>query len=214
MPEYSEHDRSNYQPLEFDHTKFSKVSVGNEMKKKIWIVENFYDDPDSIREFALYQDFFDDEGFIGKRTRKQFFFPGLKEKFEEIMGKKITNWESYGMNGRFQHNISGEALTWHCDSQQWAGLIYLTPDAPYNAGTRMAAFKANRVRHQSHPRLMDCFNQKTFVDGTLYEDVDIVGNVYNRLVIYDAGLIHAAMQYFGYDKDTSRLWHMFFFDAE
>lgn len=213
-PEYNDQARLTYRPLAFDYDKFSKISVGSNMKKKIWIVEDFYDDPDSVREFALHQDFFDDEGFIGKRTRKQFFFPGLKERFEEIMGKKITNWESYGMNGRFQHNISGEKLTWHCDSQQWAGLIYLTPDAPFNAGTRMAAFRANRVRHQSHPRLMDCFNQKTFLDGTLYEDVDIVGNVYNRLVIYDAGLIHAAMQYFGYDKDTSRLWHMFFFDAE
>lgn len=214
LPEYTEQHKLNYSPLLFDQSKYPKISVGTNAKNKIWIVEDFYDDPDSIREFALHQDFFDDDGFIGKRTRKQFFFPGLKEKFEQIMGMKITNWESYGMNGRFQHNVSGESLTWHCDDQRWAALIYLTPNAPFNAGTRMSAYKNNRVRHQSHPRLMDCFNQKTFLDGTLYEDVDIVGNVYNRCLIYDAGLIHAAMQYFGYDKDTSRLWHMFFFDTE
>jgi len=177
-------------------------------------VDDFYDDPYSVREFAMRQEFFDDPGYIGKRTRKQFFFPGLKEKFEQIMGMKITNWESHGMNGRFQHNVAGENTTWHTDFQRWAGLIYLTPDAPFQAGTRMAAYKKNKVRHCSHPRIMDCFNQITFLDGTIYEDVDIVGNVFNRLVIYDGGLIHAAMEYFGDSIENCRMWHMFFFDAE
>jgi len=214
-PSFSQIQKNNYKPLTFDYDSFPQIKVGSNVKDRMWIVEDFYDDPDSIREFALHQDFYDDPGFIGRRTRKQFFFPGLKERFEEIMRKKITVWEAHGMNGRFQYNIPEEnGLTWHCDSQAWAGLIYLSPNAPFNSGTRMAANKKFRIRHCTDPRLMDTFNQKTFCDGSIYEDVDIVGNVYNRLVIYDGRLIHAAMQYFGYDKDTARLWHMFFFDAE
>lgn len=202
------------QPLVFSYGQMGSITMGAKKKPRLWIVEDFYDDPDSVREFALNQKYFDDPGFIGKRTRQQFFFPNMKEKFEQIMGMRITNWESHGMNGRFQHNVAGESITWHTDFQRFAGLIYLTPNAPYSAGTRMAAYKANRVRHCSDPRIMDCFNQITFLDGTLYEDVDVVGNVYNRLVIYDGGLIHAANEYFGYNIDNCRLWHMFFFDAE
>ena len=212
-PTFPEGAEAHYQPFKFDFEHMPAITIGAQAKQRIWIVDDFYDDPYSVREFAMRQDFYDDPGYIGKRTRKQFFFPGLKEKFEEIMGLKITNWESHGMNGRFQHNVAGESTTWHTDFQRWAGLIYLTPDAPFQAGTRMAAYKKNRVRHCSDPRIMDCFNQITFLDGTLYEDVDIVGNVFNRLVIYDGGLIHAAMEYFGDNLDNCRLWHMFFFDA-
>jgi hypothetical protein len=204
----------DYAPLVFGSPQMGGITMAAKKKPKLWIVEDFYDDPDSVREFALNQKYFDDPGFVGRRTREQFFFPNIKEKFEQIMGMRITKWEDYQMNGRFQHNVSGETLTWHTDLQRFAGLIYLTPDAPYNSGTRMAAYKKNRIRHCSDPRIMDCFNQITFKDGTLYEDVDVVGNVYNRLVIYDGGLIHAAQQYFGDCLDNCRLWHMFFFDAE
>jgi len=203
-----------YQPLIWSYPQMNGITMETNKKPRMWIIDDFYDDPDSVREFAMNQKFYDDPGFIGKRTREQFFFPGMKEKFEQIMGKKITVWEGHGMNGRFQHNVGGEAVTWHTDFQKFAGLIYLTPNAPYSAGTRMCAYKKNRIRHCSDPRIMDCFNQITFLDGTLYEDVDVVGNVYNRLVIYDGGLIHAASEYFGDSLDNCRLWHMFFFDTE
>ena len=58
------------------------------------------------------------------------------------------------------------------------------------------------------------FNQHTFVDRTPYELVDTVGNVFNRLVIWDAGLIHSASEYTGWDIASSRLFQIFFFDAE
>jgi hypothetical protein len=44
--------------------------------------------------------------------------------------------------------------------------------------------------------------------------VDTVGNIFNRLVIFDGGLIHSASDYFGWDIASSRLFHMFFFNAE
>ena len=39
------------------------------------------------------------------------------------------------------------------------------------------------------------------------------GNVFNRLVIFDARLIHSAGDYFGHNIETGRLFQMFFFDA-
>jgi hypothetical protein len=36
--------------------------------------------------------------------------------------------------------------------------------------------------------------------------------VYNRLVLFDAKNIHAAVNYFGDTKENSRFFHLFFFD--
>ena len=179
--------------------------------KRIFVMDNFYENPDAVRDFALQQYYFDDEGYLGMRTRKQFFFKGVKERFEELMGQKIVRWEEEPMNGRFQTCKAGTPLVYHCDDQRWAAMIYLTPDAPPEAGTSFYRHKHTKIRHNSHPDIMSCFNQKTFVDGTPYELVDTVGNLYNRLVIFDGGLIHAASDYFGWDIASSRLFHMYFF---
>ena len=185
--------------------------------KRAFIVDNFYHDPMAVRNFGLQQTFIEGglgKYFIGKRTEKQFLFPGLKETFEEILNLKITKWEEHGMNGRFQLNIGGEPLVYHCDNQRFAGMIYLTPNAPTSCGTSTFMHRETRIHHSSHPDIMKAFNQKTFLDGTPYDRVDKFGNVFNRLVIFDAGCIHGASEYFGSDFQDGRFWHMFFFDAE
>ena len=195
------------------------VNPEYKQSKRMFIVDNFYKDPDLVRQFALQQEFFDDEGYIGRRTRQQFFLPGTKEAFEEIIGEKITKWEEYGMNGRFQHNWSGESLVYHCDAQKWGGMLYLTPDAPPECGTSTWRHKKTKIHHNSQINWdagqgVEVFNQKTFCDRTPYELVDVCGNIYNRLVIFSGGCIHSASEYFGSSLEDCRLWHMFFFDSE
>jgi hypothetical protein len=182
----------------------------------VWIVDNFYQNPDAIRKLALEQEY--DQGgigkyYIGNRTRQQFLFPGLKEEFEYIMNRKIEKWEEHGMNGRFQVCNEGEPLVYHCDPQRWAGMLYLTPNAPYQTGTSTHALKGTDVRHLSHPDIQKCFRPGSQnLDRTIFEPVDTFGNVYNRLVIFNAGYLHSATDYFGYNNDNCRLWQMFFFD--
>lgn len=194
------------------------TAVNSDYRNGLWVVDNFYKNPDLVRELALKQEF--DQGgigryYIGNRTINQFLFPGLKESFEKIMGRKITKWNEHGMNGRFQYCIEGSPLVYHCDDQKWAGMLYLTPDAPYETGTRTHALKGTDIRHNSHPDIMKCFRPGSQnLDITPFETVDTVGNVYNRLVIFNAGYIHSACNYFGWTKENSRLWQMFFFDTE
>jgi hypothetical protein len=199
----------------------SKIRINPELQKnkRAFVIDNFYEDPYAVREYALQQEFFDDPGYIGRRTRTQHLFSGLKETFESIIGEKISEWESYGMNGRFQHNFAGEKLVYHCDQQRWAGMIYLTPDAPPECGTSMYRHKGTKIHHNSQINWDDgtglkVFNQKTFLDKTPYEPVDVFGNIFNRLVIFDGGCIHAASEYFGSDINDCRMWQMFFFDGE
>ena len=204
----------------------NNFTLNNNQDKRFFVVDNFYQDPDEVRDFALNQVYFEGEGAVGSRTRKQFLFEGVKERFEQIMGERILDhtptshgWKDGGINGRFQTCTAGTPLVYHCDSQKWAGMVYLTPDAPPECGTSFYRHKETKIRHNQEidwnaGQGLQVFNQHTFLDKTPYEVVDIVGNVYNRLVIFDGGLIHAASEYFGWDIASSRLFHMFFFDNE
>jgi hypothetical protein len=202
-----------------DEIKINFFEINSTSNGTSWIVDNFYENPDEVREFALDQEYVEGgfgRGFIGRRTEKQFLFPGLKERFEEIMGKTITKWEEHGMNGRFQIAWSGEPLVYHCDSQKWGGMLYLTPNAPYQCGTTLYAHKQTRARTYYDEGWDVSWRDipgDPHLDGTPFEPVDVLGNVYNRLVIFDASAIHSASQYFGTVKENSRLWQMFFFDT-
>lgn len=183
----------------------------------VWIVDNFLANPDAMRQFALSQEYQvnndGEQGYIGTRTVKQFLFPGYKEEFERIMNRPIVRWQEHGMNGRFQTCIAGEPLVYHCDLQAWAGMLYLTPNAPYSCGTSTWARRSTDIRHRSHPDIETCFlpGSRNF-DRTIFEPVDVFGNVYNRLVIFNAGYLHSASEYFGFNQHNGRLWQMFFFD--
>lgn len=193
--------------------------------KRLFVVDNFYTDPHAVREFALQQTYFPGEGAVGHRTRKQFLFDGLRESFESIIGSKIVDhtndgfgWNDEGINGRFQYCPAGTPSVFHCDSQKWAAVIYLTPDAPPESGTSFFRHKETKILHNSQidwesGEGLKVFNQHTFLDSTPYETIDTIGNVFNRLVIFDGGLIHSGINYFGWDIKTSRLFHVFFFHS-
>ena len=201
-----------YAPLEVFNT------IKDE-KQTSWTVDNFYESPDQIRKFALEQEYDIGgigKGYIGNRTKKQFLFPDLKERFENIMGRKITKWEEHGMNGRFQYCWSGQPLVYHCDRQQWGGMLYLTPDAPFECGTTLYAHKKTKARtfyDEGWDYSWKDVPGDPHLDKTPFEPVDVLGNVYNRLVIFDASCIHSASEYFGTVKENCRLWQMFFFDT-
>tara|TARA_Y100000592_G_scaffold55222_1_gene86908 strand:- start:676 stop:1347 length:672 start_codon:yes stop_codon:yes gene_type:complete len=209
---------SDYGLITTDELKVNKKS-----KPRVWIEDNFYEDPDAVREYALSQTFYDQgHGGVGWRTRKQFIFDGVKEKFEQVMQRKISKWnETYDICGVFQSAFCTDdvpPLVYHADGQQWAAMIYLTPNAPFETGTKIVANKESKKYHLEqceNESYSDIFpNQETFCDGTLFENVDVLGNVYNRLVIFDGRLIHSSCGYFGSNFTNGRLWQMFFFDTK
>ena len=50
----------------------------------LWVVENFYEDPIAIRNFALSLDYHFSDYHRGRRTEHQYEVTGTKEKFESI----------------------------------------------------------------------------------------------------------------------------------
>ena len=189
------------------------------------IVDGFYENPDEVRAFALTQEYQEDTRYFrGKRSTTRYLFPGIKERFSQLLGLRITTWEEHAVNGVFQYCIGGDQTVFHSDKQKYAAVIYLTPDAPPDAGTRLLRSKETKLRVVTPatvpggPAELQRAVQRTYggklLDPTAWETVDSFGNVYNRLVLWYAPLIHAAGHYFGTDVNNGRLFQLFFFDAE
>lgn len=197
--------------------------VANENKGVI-VVDNFYKDPDFIRKWAIKEIEFSPSNYHkGERAINRFSIHGMKEKLEDIIGKPIYNWnyDAYA-NGIFQFCTADQPIVYHVDNQTYAGIVFLTPDAPASTGTAFYrskvtgdySFDDEKRKTINYVRAFTGKNaEMNFYDGTHFEKIDEVGNVYNRLVLFDAKNIHAATQYFGDAIDNSRFFHMFFFDV-
>lgn len=180
--------------------------------KRLFVVDNFYSNPDEIRNYALTQVQYeqDNRWYKGLRSTTVYRPEGMKEAFEHIIGQKIIDFES-GYNGVFQLMMSSDPQVYHYDTQRWAGMIYLTPNAPIESGTRLHKSRKNFTRHRDDVGADDAF-RGDFYDSTQFDVADSAANIYNRLVIMDAGCFHSAGPYFGNTMETGRLTHLFFFD--
>ena len=186
--------------------------INKTSNKRLFVVDNFYADPDSVRNFALGVEFLEDLRFYkGMRSVQAYQPPGIKEAFESIIGQQITHFGEGSPNGCFQITIAQDPQVYHHDLQKWAAMIYLSPDAPLESGTRLMRTKNGKIGHMTDPRINEAFTGG-FYDSTKFEIVDSASNVYNRLVIMDAQHIHSAGSYFGQGKEDGRLTHLFFFD--
>lgn len=197
---------------------FANVNSG------LTIVDNFYKDPDAVRSFAIKNLNFKPSGYHKGQRSDRFILDGTKEIFEKILGRKVLNWNhpEYA-NGVFQFCAESDPIVYHVDTQQYAGIVFLTPDAPLRTGTGTyksritGATRFNR-EEMSGEKFNATFkaggSELNFYDNSTLDLVDGVANVYNRLVIWDARTIHAAEKYFGDSIENSRFFHLFFFDLE
>lgn len=182
------------------------------------VVDDVYADPLAVRAFALAQPFRAHPAYHkGERTDSVYLFPGIKELIERRLGGgariNAREWSSMGTNGCFQWCKAGDTLVYHADAQQWAGVLFLTPDAPVQCGTTLFRSRATQQRRGDAADSAAVF-AGGFLDATRFEPVDTIGNVFNRLVLFDARLIHAASAYFGTTASNGRLFQMFFFNLE
>lgn len=197
----------------------------NNYHKDIIVVDNFYKDPDMIREYTINNlNFVGSDYHKGHRSEERFILDGTKERLENILGKQIVNWNlpNYA-NGIFQYCTADQPIVYHVDAQSMAAIVFLTPNAPLDTGTAFYRSKftgeyrfenstlSNELYYRSFTG--DYNKNPNFYDSTLHEKVDEIANVYNRLVIWDAKKIHAATKYFGDSLENARYFQLFFFDV-
>jgi len=186
------------------------------------IVDDFYNNVDDVREFALQQDFKVDGNYPGHRT-VSFINESIKTAISNIVSPYAGNITWWGDNytGAYQYTTQHDRSWIHADqTTMWAGVCYLTPNAPYSSGTGLFRHKTSGLRAAvknpdgSYDQDILSAIYKDSRDMTKWELMDVVGNVYNRLVIYRGDLFHMSLDYFGSDRYDGRLFQTFFFNTE
>lgn len=196
-----------------------KLSVNTNINSSIpilLIIDNFYNNPMEIRNYILHQEFKIRGNYPGQRTLS-YATPEIRDKIQTFIypyGGKITQFSfeknQTNYNGAFQYTTSRDRSWIHSDGwNNWAGVLYLTPNAPVNSGTGLYKYK-DGTRFDNKQEITNNDNQ----DETKWELTDKVGNIFNRLVIFNSNAFHKSMDYFGNDKYSGRLFQVFFFSTE
>lgn len=195
------------------------------------IVDNFYNNPLQVRDFVLSQEFTVEGNYPGKRTTSYATedIRKILESYVEPFCGKITEFplpnpenpdkeaENRNYNGSFQYTTSRDRSWIHTDSwNRWAGIVYLTPDAPLSSGTGFYELAETTCRNKPEEDLIGGSNEanRWSQDVTKWRLMDRAANVFNRLVLFDARRYHMSMDYFGDAADNGRLFQLFFFSTE
>jgi hypothetical protein len=172
------------------------VASNNTTLSDVYVLDNFYENPDDIRKVAL--------STIGQTSNFVKEVPMFKKQFEKIMGASLSPFTKYESNGTFSCTTSADSVLLEKKAHQYEGILFLTPDAPVSSGI---TFYCSASDYSS-------WGNKKLEETTDLVAVDSVGNVYNRLVIFNTKKIHACPHMFGGDKTNGRLIQTFAFDLE
>jgi hypothetical protein len=196
-------------PPVFEHP-FQKPSLGgvDSMVGDLLVVDNFYDDPYAVRDYALGLEYdrYGNNWFSsalevlpsrfngGKGTR--LATEAIKRKLEAVTKSRVDDdtWDTGGdgWNGAFHyktwtplpnvglvHNHVGRPEDVNFG---WSGLIYLSPDSPPNSGTTIWRDKRTGL----------CYTHRAFYerDSRHCDPVIHIENRFNRLVLFFASVLH------------------------
>lgn len=205
------------------------------MHNKLIVIEDFFDDPDSVRNHGLKyfssikDNVFNDKGdsYPGFRSFKlSKYLPHIHEeiqsKVEFHTGEKFSYFASYF---HLTSGCHGCGMV-HYDRKYLAGVIYLNEFYPENTGTKVVKSLVPGVREL--PELLYKFpNAASSKDYDIlqnfaklkreraeqyYKDSIVIHGEYNRLVTYDGKFLHTPDNYFGFNLYNSRLTIAFFAD--
>ena len=198
------------------------------------VMDDFYTNPDMIRQKALSMAYSEPENFTGWRTRA-YHPKGIKERIEHTFRIRIKYWEEglneieIGNGVFFLSHSSGpcaEAVCIHYDHPaNWATLlIYFTPNAPLDAGTSIWRHRETGLISKPTKRDVERLGisiqrlseilEKDQSNPRRWREIDRVGNVYNRAVMFPAGLFHSATRHFGNSKAQGRIYQSFHFSLQ
>lgn len=196
----------------------------------VTVISDFYEKPDEIRKYALEQKY----TYCHEMKGQGYVFPGCRSKelrelsmslYEKVCKKLINIFHvpehdvmRWQIDTSFQiiDDEYGHGLIHQDANTVFAGVLYLTPDAPLEGGTSL--FRKNaayddelywKIIKENDER----FRRKEPIDFSyhnMFDEVVRVNNVYNTLIIFEGDIHHSANQFFGDTKYNSRLAQVFF----
>lgn len=196
------------------------------MRVPLTVVDNFFDTPSLVRDYALKQEFFkgDRGNWPGIRTK---FIQELDPSFMQSIGDKLTMHLPRCYTG-FQYLEASFQLIDESYGEGWvhnddpkynvAGIIYLNSGKPkQGCGTTFYDDRdtsedydySSEFHSDVHEEIGQHAETRDKINGQWVPNVKVEGR-WNRCVISDSTRWHCAGKFFGTTKETSRLTIVFF----
>ena len=223
-PEYQENlkkgieKQMKYKKL-FDDIQTRTPSCG------LIVIDNFHKNPYEVRKHILTLPFSVRGNHPGQRT-VSYATQKMKDIIQEYVmpfGGRIKdfpipdeNKDDDICNGAFQYTTS-RTRSWVRNDRinNWGGILHMTPNAPLQSGIAFYKFKDGTECKRDQDILEN--SQETDMhmqDMTKWQLVDKVGNVFNRLILFNSTRFHMSLDHFGDSKENGRLFQVFFFSTE
>ncbi len=195
------------------------------------VIDNFFDDPDAVRQFALSQEFDSPRGsYPGYRSEQiadinPRLYNSLNSRVLSLFFDQYKDALDIVVESQFQYipeRFEGGWVHQDVDVNQrnLAGVIYLSPNAPLDAGTSIYRqvtepdYEDLRLRnefyHLGEISDIEKYRQARNRFNSNYEKTLEIKNVYNRCIVYDCLEFHKESAFFGNTKDDARLTIVFF----
>lgn len=201
-------------------------------------IDDFYENPDDVREFALSLEYFPSNGSRPGKTSEQIhiadkiFYDKFCEKLFSIFydfSRSRTEWKVgtyFQITDSLDENKNSSLNTaWiHSDlSAILGGIIYLNKEPSDNTGTSVYkeknmdkfleiwddyGFENPRHKFYKDGVITENYDEEVTINNSFFEETISFKNVYNRLVAYDGRVWHGAQCY--YAEKEPRLTQVFF----
>jgi hypothetical protein len=194
---------------------------------RMFIVDNFYTNPDAIRQFAIQQEKENESGgnYAGVMTHVPFITPEHLETISHLVGHPIESGTQLSGKFRFTKENDTYSQDIHFDPGDrlvWAGVWYGTPGVETD-GTIM--WRHKRTGLESIPLTqqgiekhgwygvddLKKFLETDGIDHSKWKKTLTLPFRYNRLVLFRPWMFHSPGKAFGDTLENCRLIQTFFF---
>ncbi len=202
------------------------------MQQTAIIIDDFYADPEKLRETALELSYPVPTGEVyypGRTSRETILPPDADEMFSYILREKVAG-AARSTHGRCRYSLQGShrPAEVHIDiGKTWAGLVYLTRDEDCQGGTEF--FRHRKYRTDRAPlsdeeaqEIYGIATRKEAVHHLIHDDghhldrwdrVMLLPMKFNRCVLFRPWMWHTSGVDFGDTIENGRLVQLLFFES-
>lgn len=192
------------------------------------IIDDFFPDPDRVREAALALDYPVPEKmefYPGRNSTEALKFDGLDERISQIVGRRVIKHPET-TSGATRIALEGDTseVNVHVDRSDWSAIIYLSLDEHARGGTDF--FRHKRTGMDRAPVFPEDLQQLGYTspmqmwDDVFWPDTNrpeawektfTIPMRFNRMALFRSYLWHNATPGFGTDLNNGRLILTYFF---
>ena len=199
------------------------------MRQNIIIVDDFYDNPQEVRDRALSVEYPEPEGgytYPGKNSKGSYYNDEVHGAFEKLVKGGLIPADQ---NGYFRISLDGvkHKQDVHVDpGWDWGGVLYMnTPEQCIDEGGtsfwkhnslhwEQCPRTAEESQYYSYPTYKEAWNTTVYgsgLDRSQWTRYMLCPMKYNRLVLFRTHLWHSHNYNFGDSMENGRLVQLFFF---